>query len=204
MNVAGIGIVANDIDLLAAQVIGDVGDAARFRPEASADRIDFRAIAPHGYLRTASWIARNRHDLDRTVGNFGNFQLEQTLDQPLGRSRENHLRAFGRLLDVEHVGANEIVDAISFAGNLLVEIHHRFVAPFERDVHVALLVTLHGSRNQVVELTHVLVVNRVSLGLANALHDDLLGSLRRDASEILGRNLFVEEVPDLIRPPARL
>ena len=106
---------------------------------------------------------------------------------------------FGDFLHVEHVRANEIVDAIVFAGNLLVERHHRFVAAFERHVHVALFVALHGAGHEIVELADVFVVDRVALGLANALHDDLLGGLRGDAAEIFRRHFFVEEIADLIR-----
>ena len=192
-------IVANDVDFFAAQVVGHVGDPARLRTKASADRIDFGPVALHRNLRTASGIARDRHDLDRAVGDFGNLELQQALHEPLGRARKNHLRPLRRFLHVEHVRANEVVDAIGLARDLFVEIHDGFVATFERDEHVALLVALHRAGHQVVELAHVLVVDGVALGFANALDDDLLGRLRGDSPEVFRRDFFIEEIAHLIR-----
>ena len=80
-------IVANDVDLFAAQVVGDVCDSARLRPQARADRIDFGTIALHRDLRTAPGIARDRHDLDHAVGDLRNLALEKTLHESLGRAR---------------------------------------------------------------------------------------------------------------------
>src|SRR5580700_10684229 len=193
-------IVTNDVDLLAAEIIGDVCDATRLGAQARADRIDLGTIALHRNLRSASGIPRDRHDLNGAVGDLRNFHLEQSLHQTFGRAREDYLRSLRRLLDVEHVGANEIVDAIGLARNLLVEIHDGFVAPLERHVHVALLVALYRPRNEVVELAYVLIVDRVPLGFPNALHDDLLGGLRGDSPEVFRRHLLIEVIPDLIRP----
>ena len=44
----------------------------------------------------------------------------------------------------------------------------------------------------------ILVEHQIALGLADALHDDLLGRLRGDASEFFGRHFDVEVVADLV------
>ena len=181
------------------QIVGDVGNPARLRTEARADGIDFGPIALHRDLRAAARVARDGHDLHGPVGNLRNFQLEQPLHESLGRARKDHLRPLRRLLDVEYVRSDEIVDAIGFAGNLLVEIHNRFVASLERDVHVALFVALHGSGHEIVELANVFVIDRVALRFTDALHDHLLGRLSGDPAEIFWSHLFVVEVADLIR-----
>ncbi len=199
MNECDDRIPRNDVDLLAAQAVGDVGDAARLRPEARADRVDFGTMRAHGDLRTAAGFACDRHDLDDAVRDLRNVHLEQALNEPLGGARENDLRALRRLANVEYVRAHEIVDAERLARNLLVDRHDGFVAAFEHNEHVALLVALHRSGHQVVELARVLIEDGVALGLADALHDDLLGRLRGDASEIFRRDFLIEEVARLIR-----
>ena len=113
-------------------------------------------------------------------------------------AREKHdQRALVRFADVEHVGADAVVDTIVFARDLLGERQQRLVLVVEQNVHVALFVTLDDAHHDIVQLGRIRVVNGVALGLADALHDDLFRGLRGDAAEIFGRHLFIEEVAGL-------
>ncbi len=68
----------------------------------------------------------------------------------------------------------------------------------EQHVHVALFVTLDDAHYDVVQFGAIRVEDRVALGLANTLHDNLLCSLRSDAAEIFGRHFFVVEIARLV------
>ena len=71
----------DDVDLLAAQFVDDHADTAAAGADAGADRIDVVVVPPHGDLRAVAWFAGAGLDLDDAVGDLGNLELEQPLDQ---------------------------------------------------------------------------------------------------------------------------
>ncbi|VFT28419.1 Uncharacterised protein [Pseudomonas aeruginosa] len=56
---------------------------------------------------------------------------------------------------------------------------------------------LHGTGNDLADLLAVGIDHLGALGLADLLHDDLLGSLRSDAAELDGFDLFFDDLADL-------
>jgi len=61
----------------------------------------------------------------------------------------------------------------------------------EGDEHIAGVAPLDLSGDDLSHAVAELVIHDLALGLADALHDHLLGGLRRDASELAGVNLVL-------------
>src|SRR5690606_10863993 len=71
------------------------------------------------------------------------------------------------------------------------------LAATEVDNHVAILDALDGAVDDLANAVAVLVELTIALGFTHLLDDDLLGRLRRDATEIHRRKLLGDEVTDL-------
>src|SRR5262249_9063545 len=112
--------------------------------DAGADRVDVAIARADRDLRSGAWLASHRLDADDLLVDFGNFHLEELLDQALGGARENDLRTAGVALDVEHEGDNAVAGAIGLARHLLADRQDRLGAA-EVDDDVAALETPHDA-----------------------------------------------------------
>lgn len=92
-----------------------------------------------------------------------------------------------------HAGAN----AEGLARNDLVAGQQRLGVVAEIDDDVVAGDLLHGTGNDLADLLAVGIDHLGALGLADLLHDDLLGSLRSDAAELDGFDLFFDDLADL-------
>ena len=99
-------------------------------------------------------------------------------------------------LDVDDVGADAVALAIALARDLLLLGQDR-VGAAEVDDDVLLLEALHDAGGELALAVLELVEDDVALGVAHALDDVLLGRLRGDAAELLGRQLREQLVADL-------
>jgi hypothetical protein len=159
----------------------------------------------HAPIGSTSWRLLRTATFERhPVLDLRHFELEQSLHQAFSGAREHNRRSLRRLAHIQYVRANKIVDPEVFTRHLLGERKQRLVFAVEQHVHVTLLVALHRTFDDVVQLRRVFVVYGVALGFADALHDHLLGRLRRDPAEVFGRDLFVEEITGLILRPGLL
>ena len=112
------------------------------------------------------------------------------------RAREDDLRPFARELDVEDVGADAVTLAVALARDLLLLRQDRVGAAQVHD-DVLALEALHDAGEQLAFPVFELVEDDAALGLADALDDVLLCRLRRDAPELLLRQLREQLVADL-------
>ena len=95
--------VGNDVDLLAAQLVHDHANATATSTDARADRVDVVIVAPHSDLGAVPWFAGTGPDLDDAIGDLGNLELEQPLDQTGMGTADHDLRALGSLAHFDDV-----------------------------------------------------------------------------------------------------
>ena len=99
--------------------------------------------------------------------------------------RHHHPQAPGRADDVGHVDLQPVVVLVVLARHLLgVGQVGLDLAQVDRDV--ALVALLHDAGDDVADPALVLAEGHVALGLAQALHDHLLGGDRGDPPEVGG------------------
>jgi hypothetical protein len=77
----GLVVVGDDVDLLAAQLGDDHAHPRAARADARADGIDALLVADDRDLRAVAGLARDVLDLDEAVGDLGDLELEQRLDE---------------------------------------------------------------------------------------------------------------------------
>ena len=115
-------------------------------------------------------------------------------------ARDKDLRAALLLAHVVDVAAHAVAGAERFPRQGFIAPHHR-LGPAQIDGDVAELVALDDAVDDLARAVLVFAILTLALGLANLLHDHLLGGLRRDAPQFDGRQLLDDE---LARRNARL
>src|SRR5690606_34828631 len=124
---------------------------------------------------------------------LGYFLLEELDDQPRVSAAEHNLRLTGAALDLFDERLDPVARAIRLARRLLAMRQDR-VGPIEVDDDVALLEPRHDAGDALALAVFVLVVDQVTLRLADTLDDDLLGGLGCDASKALLGALELEDL----------
>lgn len=107
------------------------------------------------------------------------------------RARQDDLRRARGLVDVEHEGLDAVAGAVRLRGHLLAARQDRLGAVEVHD-DVALLEAPDDARDELALAVLELVERELALGVADLLDDDLLGRLRRDAAERVGRHVEAE------------
>src|SRR5712691_1683516 len=103
-------------------------------------------------------------------------------------ARQDDLHATARLANFDDDRPNPLADAMRFAGNLLA-LGEKPVDLAEADQRRPSLKTGDRAVDQLPLEFFVLVVDRIPLRFADALHHDLFGSLSGDASENLAQHV---------------
>src|SRR5690606_23186183 len=152
---------------------------------AGADRVDVGIVRPDGDLRAVTGLACARLDLDDAVGDLGDLELEEPLDEPGMGAADDDLGALRGLADLDDVGLEPGAGLGPLVGHLLGLGQERFDAT-EVEQRVAPVALLDDAGDDVALPAGVLLVLQLALGLADALHHDLLGGLGRDAPEVGG------------------
>jgi len=111
--------VVHDVDLLSAELHGDGADALAVVADAGALRVDVRLGGPHGDLRAVPGFAREGDDLDRSVDDFGDLQLEEAADEVGVGAREAHGGPPRADRDVQDEGADAVAVAEPLGRHLL-------------------------------------------------------------------------------------
>ena len=185
-----LGIPRDDVDLLAAQLGDDHPDARAARADARADRVDALGVRLHGDLRPVAGLAGDAADLDEAVCDLGHLELEQRPDQlriPPGQDDLGALRARADLRDHRLDAAPLLV---ALAVDLLGARQQRLdLAEVDEDV-VAITGLLDDAGHDLADPIDVLLVHHRPLGLTDPLEDHLLGGLRGDATEVVGRHVL--------------
>src|SRR5581483_2705235 len=173
----------DDVDLLAAQLGHDHAHARAARADARADRVDTLRVRLDGDLRAVARLAGDAANLDEAVGDLGDLELEERLDQLRVAPREDDLRALRSGADLGDDGLDARSLLVALAVDLLGARQQRLDLS-EVDEHVvAVARLLDDAGDDLADAVDVLVVHHPALLLADALQDDLLRGLRGDAAE---------------------
>ena len=148
-------------------------------------------------------LAGDGLDLDDTVEQLGNLELEQPAHEPGVRARHDDLRALGGLAHLDDVRLHARAVVVAVARDLL-GLRQQRLDPTEVEQRVAGVGLLDDAGDDVALAAGVLLVLHLALGLADPLQDHLLRGLRGDAPEVGGRvvplagdvALFVELLRD--------
>ena len=154
--------------------------------DAGADGVDVFVAAGDGDLRALAGLTRRGADLHRAVVDFRDFHLEQALHQHGIRARHDHLRALRRAVHDPDDDAHAVAHVVGFQARLLALRQARFRAAHVHD-QVRAFGPLDDTGDKLADAVVILVEDGVAFGFAHLLQDHLLGGLRRDASQHIGR-----------------
>ena len=176
----------DDVDLFAAQFADDRLHAHALHADAGADAVHVAVAAGNGDLGALAGFARAAADGHGAVVNLRNFLFEQALHQFGIGARNHHARAFRRLVDDLDHAANAVAHAVAFEARLLALGQAGFGLA-EIDHQIETFDALDGGVDQFAHAVGIFAVNGFALGFADLLKDDLLGGLRGDAAQRVGR-----------------
>src|SRR5581483_6833514 len=179
-------VILNNVDLFAAELADDGLHAHAFHADAGAHRVHVLVLGHDCDLGALAGFAGNGADHHGVVVDFRHLGLEQVLHQLRRGARHDYLGTFGGFLHAHDDHAHALADGERLQPRLLLAPHARFGLANVED-HVGAFHTLHGGIHDFADAPDVLVVNRIALGLAHLLKDDLLGELRGDAPQHIGR-----------------
>ena len=131
-------------------------------------------------------LARDGLELDDVVDDLGDLELEEPLHEARVGARHHDLRALGGLADLHDVGLQAAAVVVVLVLHLLGLRQQRFDLT-EVEERVAGVGLLDDAGDDVALASRVLLVLHLALGFADALEDHLLGRLRGDATEVVGR-----------------
>src|SRR6185503_16159662 len=116
-------VPADDVDLLAAQLVHDVLDAAAAHADARADRVDLAVDRADGDLGAVARLAGQGLDLDRALADLRHLALEQPSDQLRVTAAEDDLHRAGRVAHLGDQRLDALADLVLLAGDLLAARH---------------------------------------------------------------------------------
>ncbi len=193
---ARLGLPADDVDLLAAELADDVLDTRAAHAHARADGVDPVVGRHDGDLGPMARLAREALDHNGALGDLGDLEAEELDDQLFGRARQDDLRAARALAHSNDHSADAAADRVALAVDLLLERQDGF-GPADLDDEGAVAVAADDARGERADLVGELAEDDVLLSLAQFLDDDLARGLRSDAAEVLGGDLHLHHVADL-------
>ena len=181
-------VVGDDVDLLAPELRDDHANPRAPRADACADRIDAVGVGDNGDLGAIAGLTRDVGYLDQAVGNFGNFELEQGLDQFGIAATEDDRRSLRRVGDLLDDRLDALAVVVALAVDLLGTRKQSLYATADAELHkgVTGVGLLDDAVDELADPVLVLLEHDVALRLADALEDDLLGRLGGDPAEVVG------------------
>src|SRR5206468_133292 len=154
---ARVGIILDDVDLLAAELADDRLHPGAARADARPHRIHFRIGADHGDLRAVTGLAREGLDFHRAIGDLGHLELEQAANELRARPAQNDLGTTRCALDFHQDATDALPRLVFFAGDLFLARHDGFRLA-EVDEQVVALAAPHGAGDDVAHLVLEVVV----------------------------------------------
>jgi hypothetical protein len=144
----GLVVVGDDVDLLAAQLGDDHAHPRAARADARADGVDAVRVGDHGDLRAVARLAGDVGDLDEAVGDLGDLELEERLDEVGIAPRDDDRRALRGGRDLLDDGLDALVVLVALAVDLLGLGQQRLDALAQLDQRVAGVLLLDDARDE--------------------------------------------------------
>ena len=171
----------HDVDPLSTEFFDDVLDTVATHAHARTDAVDTGVGADHGNLAAIPGLPRDRTDLNHTVGDLWDFLLKQPLHKLRTDTGEDDLDPASLLPNLENRGPDPLIWMVRLTRNLLAAGQDRLSSAKRHGGHRPLMAA-YNARHHEANLLFILVVDRVSLSLADLLNDHLLGRLSTDAA----------------------
>src|SRR5262249_12972708 len=138
--------------------------------------------AEHGDLGALAGLAGSSTNLHGAVVNFGHFHFKQALNESRVRARDDDLRPLGRAIHHANDDTQTLANVVGFELGLFAFRQSSFGAAHVDD-QIRAFGTFYDYGDELADAIVILVVDRVALGLAHLLQNDLLGGLRSDTAE---------------------
>ena len=191
---------ADDVDLLAAQLLHDFFHAHAAGADAGADGVNVGVLAPDSQLGAGAGLAGDGLDLHGAVVDFGHLQLKHALDKAGVGAADGHAGAALGSQHIDHIHLHGLTLAEALAGDLLVTGQNgaAALAQIQHDAAVFGVDGGDGGGDQLVCAGLHLAALQAALALTQTLTDDVLGGLGGDASELLGFQRGDHTLTDLV------
>src|SRR2546422_485932 len=191
-----IGRPQHDVYALAGELLRHGLHARAAHADAGADRIDALVVGEDRDLRPYAGVARRGLDLEQAFLDLRHLELEQLHDELRRGARQDQLRAARLAVDLHHPGAHPVADPEVLLRDHVLARQQR-LEPAGLDDGAAALHALHRAGDQLVATRQEVVQDLLALGVADALQDHLLRSLRADAAELDRLERLLDEVLQL-------
>src|ERR1019366_7036832 len=178
----------DDVDFFAAQFADDGLHAHTLHADARAHAVHIAVAAGDGDLGALAGLAGTAADGHRAIVNLRHFLFKETLHQFAVGARNHYARAFGGFIDNLDHAAHAVAHAVTLEAGLLA-LRQAGFGLAEIDYQIQPFHALDGGIHQLAHAIGVFAVNGFALGFAYLLKDDLLGGLRGDAPQRVGRLL---------------
>src|SRR6185437_1072340 len=173
----------NDVDALTGDLVRDGLHARAAHTNASTDRVDARVVAADRYFRTYAWIAGGAQNLNQTLADLGDLELEQLHEEFRGGSGQEQLRAAGLGADFFQEGFDAVLRLDLLAGNHVGARHEPFRITAQIHVDPVAIDAFHDTTDQGADAIAIGIDHLGTLSFAHLLHNDLLGLLGGNATE---------------------
>ncbi len=188
----------DDVDLLATQFLHHLAYARPAGSHAGTDGVDIHVVGEDRDLGPVTGLAGDGADLDDAVDQLGHLELEERPDELGVAAAHDDLGTLALAAHLEDVGLDPVAALEALVGDALRGRHDRLgIAEIEH--RIAMIAALHDAGDEVALPAFVQVVDLLALGIAQTLHDDLLGGRRGDATEVVRGVLpLVDDVAVLV------
>ena len=183
----------HDINMLVGKFGGHRVHAAAVDTDAGSDRVNAGVVSKHSHLGAKAGVAGDALDLEETLFDFGNFKLEQLLQEVRARAGKNDLLATLAVFDTQHVSLHTVPRMNIFARDHLIT-REAGIKTAEFNDRVALIHTLHLSAHDRFAAVQELLHDLSALSIAEALQDDLLRILSKTAGVRVSRSHRADDV----------
>jgi hypothetical protein len=191
----GIGVPLDDIDLLILELIDNELDARSALANTGPHRVNPGLQRGDRDLRARARLTGDRLDLNLALLNLGHLDLEQAPEHVLVGAAQQNLRPAQAALDLGHVRAHTLLRLVLLARNPLLA-QQNALGPAKVDHQRGWGDAGDDAIDDLAFPLGKLAELKITLGLAQLLHDHLLGILGGNPAKVLGRHIDEDDIAD--------
>ena len=198
--IAKIVTEGDDVDLLAPKFVDHHANAGAAGTHTGPDRIDVVIVRPDGDLGASTWLAGTGLDLDGAIGDLGDLEFEQPLDQAWVGTTHHDLGALGGFAYLDDIGLTTIAGLGALVLHLF-GLGQQRLDSTEVEQRVAGIGLLDDAVDDVAFAVGVLLELAVAFDLTDALTHHLAEGLGGDTAELgplRGVIAFIDPVAILV------
>ena len=183
------------IDLLTPEFVHDLSDSGSTGTDARSLGVNIRVIRRHGYLRPIAGFARYGLDLNGSIDEFRNLELQQPANEIRMTTADHNLRALCLIAYLEDKRLHPVAAFQPLVRDSLRSRQQRFrIAEIENGVPVVDL--LDDPCHEIALAAFVYIEDLIAFSFPQSLRDHLLSRLSGDTAEIVGSVFpLLDDVP---------